>query len=479
MNRFVSLLILSAILFVSCDKDSDNDQKEILEIELISPAEIHGDIVDLPINTPIRFQAKCNVEDAGEIYWYAEDDWNYHSLDEEISFDENGLYRIYFVLKDAKYSAESKFIWINVVGKTVTNVEDDEVGVALVENDNSIYVFTKKRKSFSSKGVFLYKYTEGELDKSEFLENVDQIYDAKNTDDGRIILLTNDGFVLLNTTDGSAQYVNGSLYKRAHIMSCKNEELVFVGIEEHKGILERRKFSGELVEQKVIYEDEDHNKLKDIGFLNENDFVILAEIIEENYYGIESEGIAEKRISLNSTDDKGTWSRDFEYLIDGDYATDAGIHSMKSGVMLYAFHSDRSLIQINYNHKYEMNFRRNFSFEPTEIFATDDYFCDSENEEYDCHDRRVWGWQDQERTVTLFQNQMVVEHEYRGLYRKPKLFEVNHSYKIDWVFESEDSHLILVNTQKYGKFDFDYKGNSKRYCSVFRVDEKGKLMDLY
>ncbi|WP_321280664.1 hypothetical protein [Marinifilum fragile] len=477
MNRIVVLLMLLAFVFVSCDEDSNDDTNELLEIELISPAEIQGDIVYLPVNTPIRFQAKCNIEEAGEIYWYTDDERDFHSMDQTISFDKNGLYRIYFDLRSSRYSAKETFIWINVIGKVVTEVEEDEVGCALVESGNSIYIATKKRKSFTNAGVFLYKYTNGELEKSDYLENVNQILEAKMMDDGNILFLTNVGFVLVNPSDNSTRVIEDMTYDKAHIVSFDSEELLIVGIKGHKAILERRKISGELIEKKTIYKDEDEIQIKDIGFLNENDFVILCEI--DGGFN-EARHIEQKRFSLKVNDDNETWVSDFEYFADyNHYTSDVRINSRETGVMLYALY-DGELVQRNYNKKYQINLRRNFSFDSSNVFSSDDYFCDLYDEDINyCHDRRIWGWQFKDYNVSLFQNQRLVDKGYGRLHEKTKIFEIEHSFKVDWVFESDDSYLLLINTQKYGIYEYDYKGNSKRYCSIFRMDKKGNFIDLY
>ena len=475
MNRIVVLFMLLVFIFSSCDEEVNYDSNKLLEIELISPAEIQGEMINIPINTPIRFQAKCNDEGAGEIYWYNEKEGVYHSLDDEISFDKNGLYCIYFGLRNSKYSAERTFFWINVVGKVVTDVEEDEVGCAMVESGTSIYIVTKKRKSFTKSGVFLYKYTEGELEKSDYLENVNQIFDAKKIDDGRIIFLTNDGFVLVNPSDNSVGRVEGTEYTRAHIINCANEELLIAGVEGHKGILEKRKLSGELVEKKTIYKDEYDDQIKDVGFLNENDFVILCQ--QNDYH---ESFISEKRFSLNSNDDNSAWSRDFEFFMNDGYSTtNVGINSIKSGVMLYGFYDDNTLYQWNYNDKYQVYFKRGFDFKGQEVFSADDYFCETLDENSVCRDRRIWGWQNKDYAVTLFQNQILVEDDWSRFNEKTKIFEIDHSFKVDWVFESDDSYLLLINTQKYGKYDYDYQGNSKRYCSIFRMDKRGDFIDLY
>ncbi|PXX99208.1 hypothetical protein DF185_15135 [Marinifilum breve] len=482
MKEIVVLLMLLAFVFVSCDEDSNDDTNELLEIELISPVEIQGDMVNLPVNTPIRFQAKCNVADAGEIYWYTNDERDYHSMDQTISFDKNGLYRIYFDLRSSRYSAKETFIWINVIGKVVTEVEEDEVGCALVESGNSIYIATKKRKSFTNAGVFLYKYTDGELEKSDYLENVNQILEAKMMDNGNILFLTNVGFVLVNPSDNSTRVIEDMTYDKAHIVSFDNEELLIVGIKGHRAILERRKISGELIEKKTIYKDDDEYYIKDIGFLNENDFVILCEVIEyanmEYYEG--KRYVVEKRFSLNSNTDNSEWDRDFAYFSNYHYDTsDLGINSTGSGVMVFGIFDDDFLLQWNYNNNYQINMKRGFEFDAVEVFSQDDYFCGPSDDVNNCHDRRIWGWQFKDYNITLFQNQRLVENGFGSLHKKTKIFEIDHSFKVDWVFESDDSYLLLINTQKYGNYEYDYKGNSKRYCSIFRMDKKGNFIDLY
>lgn len=361
-------------------------------------------------------------------------------------------------------------IWLNVVGQVVTDIENDEVGSAVMESDERLFVITKKRDSFLSSGIFTYQFTDGELDKSQYFSEINQIRDAQISNSGNLFFLGDNSLLKIDNTEGFLQVSSDMSFFRAHIQSNSQKEMLFLGTNTHtdKLILERRDQDGTLIKRKTVCSDYKMG-LEDAILISDSLLLILkSDIMFLTNYGMDL-------VLANSK------NGDYDYVDTSSFDEilgkwkDAGFINCSSGVVLYGFDLNNSFEIVKLKNNLSLDWKSDFSTDDKILFSDDNYICGECYENESCHDKRLWGWENNDGYVFLLHNQIIKVSKGSKEFEIKKIFDTESSFKIDWVSKSGDSVLLLANTKKVN----EYGVYNKRFCTVFRMNLKGEFIDLY